>query len=78
MRVLDRAGGSRRALLRAARRRPCRNDRSALRWLPRASLIKHAFEALCINEFQGLEFEPDERGGGMRTGACVCARAWLC
>lgn len=41
---------------------------SALRWLPQASLIKHAFEALCINEFKGLEFEADERGGGMRTG----------
>lgn len=43
---------------------PCR----ALRWLPQASLIKHAFEALCINEFKGLEFELDDNGGGMRTG----------
>lgn len=28
-----------------------------LRWLPRASLIQHAFEALCVNEFKGLDFE---------------------
>jgi hypothetical protein len=41
---------------------------SALRWLPRCSLIKHAFEALCINEFEGLEFQLDEGGRGMRTG----------
>lgn len=55
-------------------RRCCR----ALRWLPQASLIKHAFEALCINEFTGLTFELDDNGGGMKTGrhvfvcACVC------
>ncbi len=24
-----------------------------LRWLPRASLIKQSFEALCVNEFRG-------------------------
>jgi hypothetical protein len=42
----------------------------ALCWLPQASLIKHAFEALCINEFQGLTFQPDDKGGGMPTGAC--------
>jgi hypothetical protein len=41
---------------------------SALRWLPRCSLIKHAFEALAINEFEGLEFQLDEKGGGMKTG----------
>ena len=29
-----------------------------LSWLPRASLIRHAFEALCVNEFRGLSFEP--------------------
>lgn len=50
----------------------------ALRWLPQASLIKHAFEALCINEFKGLTFEADENGGGMKTGAhlvpCVVER----
>jgi len=32
----------------------------ALRWLPKASLIKHAFEALCVNEFKGLEFDASE------------------
>eukprot|EP00879_Flechtneria_rotunda_P031278 GHRR01034154.1.p1 GENE.GHRR01034154.1~~GHRR01034154.1.p1 ORF type:complete len:129 (+),score=43.44 GHRR01034154.1:1152-1538(+) len=47
------------------------NIPSALRWLPKASLIKHSFEALCINEFEGLEFELDEKGGGMRTGEDV-------
>jgi hypothetical protein len=41
-----------------------------LRWLPQASLIKHAFEALCINEFKGLTFELDDKGGGMKTGTC--------
>jgi hypothetical protein len=45
----------------------------ALRWLPQASLIKHAFEALCINEFKGLTFEADENGGGMKTGAHLLA-----
>lgn len=25
----------------------------ALRWLPQASLIKQAFQALCVNEFKG-------------------------
>jgi len=29
----------------------------ALRWIPSVSLIKHAFEGLCDNEFPGLEFE---------------------
>ncbi|KAL1828944.1 ABC transporter G family member 7 isoform X2 [Daucus carota subsp. sativus] len=27
------------------------------RWIPRASLIRWAFEGLCINEFSGLEFD---------------------
>lgn len=26
-------------------------------WIPRVSLIKHAYEGLCVNEFRGLEFE---------------------
>ena len=44
-----------------------------LRWLPRASLIKHAFEALCVNEFRGLEFEASEpkAAGDARTGEQV-------
>lgn len=43
-------------------------SRRVLQWLPSASLIKHAFEAVCINEFQGLEFDADDSGKGMRTG----------
>ena len=44
-----------------------------LRWLPRASLIKHAFEALCVNEFRGLEFEASEpkAAGDARRGEQV-------
>ncbi|KAG2433874.1 hypothetical protein HXX76_008227 [Chlamydomonas incerta] len=45
------------------------------KWLPRASLIKQAFEALCVNEFPGLTFEADANGGGMRTGEQVLT--WL-
>ncbi len=26
-------------------------------WIPKVSLIKHCFEALCVNELRGLEFE---------------------
>ncbi len=29
----------------------------ALRWIPNTSLIKQSFEGLCINEFEGLQFE---------------------
>ena len=45
-----------------------------LRWLPKASLIKHAFEALCVNEFRGLNFEPSARksSGDALTGEQVC------
>ena len=44
-----------------------------LRWLPRASLIKHAFEALCVNEFRGLEFEASapKAAGDALTGEQV-------
>ena len=35
----------------------------ALRWIPSVSLIKHAFEGLCDNEFPGLEFEPQSADG---------------
>lgn len=44
-----------------------------LRWVPRASLIKHAFEGLAVNEFEGLAFDPTPapgpRGRGSRPGA---------
>lgn len=35
-----------------------------LRWIPKTSLIKHAFEGACINELTGLEFDCglDSRG----------------
>ena len=44
-----------------------------LRWLPRTSLIKYAFEALCVNEFRGMEFEPNkpESLGDALTGEQV-------
>ncbi|PNH11771.1 ABC transporter G family member 7 [Tetrabaena socialis] len=45
------------------------------KWLPRASLIKQSFEALCVNEFPGQQFEPDANGGGMRNGQQVLQ--WL-
>ena len=47
------------------------NVPSVLRWLPRTSLIKQAFEALCVNEFRGTSFEADAKGSGMRTGEAV-------
>ncbi|KAG2484422.1 hypothetical protein HYH03_016836, partial [Edaphochlamys debaryana] len=46
-----------------------------LSWLPRASLIKQSFEALAVNEFEGVQFEADANGGGMRDGAAVLR--WL-
>lgn len=30
---------------------------TALKWIPKTSLIKHAFEGACINEFTGLSFD---------------------
>ena len=50
-----------------------------LRWVPRASLIKHAFEGLAVNEFDGLTFDPSSPGGrprpgDMTTGDAVLAR----
>ncbi|KAL4458091.1 hypothetical protein ABPG75_012956 [Micractinium tetrahymenae] len=45
-----------------------------LKWLPATSLIKHAFEGACINEFKGAEFELDERGLGARSGDEVLER----
>ncbi|GLC56908.1 hypothetical protein PLESTB_001162200 [Pleodorina starrii] len=51
------------------------NVPAVFKWLPRASLIKQSFEALCVNEFPGLEFEADANGGGMRDGNQVLQ--WL-
>ena len=39
------------------------NVPKALRWVPSASLIKHAFEGLCDNEFPGLRFDPKSVDG---------------
>ena len=39
------------------------NVPKALRWVPSASLIKHAFEGLCDNEFAGLRFDPKSADG---------------
>eukprot|EP00249_Psilotum_nudum_P023396 c28857_g1_i1 orf=512-2548(+) len=33
------------------------NTPAIFRWLPRISLIRWAFQALCLNEFRGLKFE---------------------
>lgn len=38
-----------------------------LRWVPRASFIKHAFEGLVVNEFEGMEFEPESRGAAGKS-----------
>ena len=47
---------------------------TALKWVPRTSLIKQSFEGACINEFEGEEFEPDSKGRGDVTGEQVLAR----
>ena len=38
------------------------NVPKALRWVPQASLIRWAFQALCINEFSGLTFDVEKKG----------------
>ncbi|KAI0567521.1 ABC-2 type transporter [Gracilaria domingensis] len=43
------------------------------RWIPRISLIKHAYEGLCVNEFRGLEFKA-ERPHDVKTGDQVLQR----
>lgn len=40
-----------------------------LKWVPKASLIKASYAALCINEFEGLEFEVAKEGGAPPPGA---------
>ena len=40
----------------------------ALRWLPQASLIKHSFEAFCVNEFPGLTFKSETKAGKRLAG----------
>lgn len=43
----------------------------ALKWLPNISMIKYCFEALCVNEFRGLDFETQRRPGDVATGEQV-------
>ncbi|KAK9823842.1 hypothetical protein WJX72_005871 [[Myrmecia] bisecta] len=46
----------------------------ALQWLPKTSFIKHAFQGLCVNEFEGLEFEAAKAGLPVTTGQQVLDR----
>ena len=50
-----------------------------LRWIPKVSLIRWGFEGLCLNEFQGLEFEASgpRRGPVAKTGADALDRFGL-
>ena len=43
------------------------------KWLNKCSLIKWAFQGLCVNEFTGLEFEA-KRPFDQKTGEDVLAR----
>lgn len=43
-------------------------------WIPRISLIKHAYEGLCVNEFKNLEFKA-ERALDLKTGDQVLERS---
>ncbi|CAM9721443.1 unnamed protein product [Ectocarpus fasciculatus] len=45
-------------------------------WLKDASMIKQAFEALCVNELKGLEFECDNKSRGpcIKTGEQMLER----
>jgi ABC-type multidrug transport system ATPase subunit len=45
----------------------------ALRWIPRVSLIKQAFEGLCVNELRGMRFEAAAPGDAA-TGEQVLRR----
>ncbi|KAL7580267.1 hypothetical protein ACA910_013002 [Epithemia clementina (nom. ined.)] len=50
-----------------------------LRWIPKFSLIRWGFEGLCLNEFEGLEFDTSgpRRGPVAKTGADALARFGL-
>lgn len=43
------------------------------RWIPKISLIKHAYEGLCVNEFRGMEFQT-RRPWDVKTGDQVLER----
>nr|ATB19616.1 putative ABCG7 [Juniperus flaccida] len=49
------------------------NTPAVFRWIPRISLIRWAFQALCINEFSGLQFEK-QHSFDLETGEQVLER----
>nr|ATB19622.1 putative ABCG7 [Juniperus scopulorum] len=49
------------------------NTPVVFRWIPRISLIRWAFQALCINEFSGLQFEK-QHSFDLETGEQVLER----
>nr|ATB19620.1 putative ABCG7 [Juniperus phoenicea] len=49
------------------------NTPVVFRWIPRISLIRWAFQALCINEFSGLQFEK-QHSIDLETGEQVLER----
>jgi len=55
------------------------NTPRLLRWIPKVGLIRWGFEGLCLNEFEGLEFETKGpyRGAVVKDGAEALARLGL-
>jgi ABC-type multidrug transport system permease subunit len=55
------------------------NTPRLLRWIPKVGLVRWAFEALCVNEFQDLTFDTSgpRRGPVAKTGAEALARFGL-
>ncbi len=50
-----------------------------LKWIPKVGLIRWGYEALCLNEFDGLTFDGSGGRGGpiAKTGADALARFGL-
>lgn len=55
------------------------NTPKYLRWLSKVGLIRWGFEGLCLNEFEGLQFDSSgpRRGPVVKTGADALARFGL-
>lgn len=55
------------------------NTPRLLRWIPKVGLIRWGFEGLCVNEFEGLEFESGgpRRGPVAKTGEDALSRFGL-
>jgi hypothetical protein len=55
------------------------NTPRLLRWLPKVGLIRWGFEGLCLNEFEGLEFDTKgpQRGPVARNGVEALSRFGL-